>query len=204
MDADRLPGAAPPRALTATADPYAQWWDYAQQIARTLWAGIPLPSINVYGPVLDAGERAYLSSEATYSRYTAGNASYHPVNFVVLGRLAVTAAALAVQGAVNHRRKTAARRAAAPAWRGGREVHVVLTNERLLANTTSGWTAFWHTTIREFYVDLQYWTMTVGFGHQYSPVSFTGPCVPAISVVTAQRLYGDQWSADPRLTPLLD
>jgi hypothetical protein len=42
----------------APTQPCAQWWDYAQQIARALWAGLPLPRIAVYGPVIEAGDAA--------------------------------------------------------------------------------------------------------------------------------------------------
>jgi len=40
-------------------------------------------------------------------------------------------------------------------------------------------------------------TMALGFGHQRPSVKLTGPCVPAISVWTAHRIYGDPWSARP-------
>lgn len=194
----------PAPAATAPADPYAQWWDYAQQIARALWAGLPLPAIHVYGPVMDPGERPYISATATYSRYAAGDNHYTALNAMVMARPAVTAGALAVQEIVNHRRKTAAQRGAAPTWRNTRHTQVIITSDRLLTNSPNGWLTFWHDTVEEFYVDLNQWTMSIGFGaHPCPPVRLTGACVPAISVLAAQHICGDQWSADPRLTALL-
>ena len=200
---NRLPAGASPRDTSGHSPGLIQWWDYAHQTARALWAGDPLPPFNVYGPVLEAQEMAYLSAEATYSRFAPGDDRYNALNVVVFARPAITASTLAIQGLVNHRRKAAARRAAAPTWRGSRDVHVVLTSERLLANTAAGWISFWHDAVTEFYVDLYRWTMALGFGDQCPPVKFTGLCVPAISVMTAHRIYGDQWSADPRLAVLL-
>jgi hypothetical protein len=192
------------RAAAVCADPYAQWWDYAQQIARALWAGLSLPPIAVYGPVMDTGERAYISGHATYSRFAPGDNSYTALGAMVFARPAITASALAAQGIINHRRGTAARRAGEPAWRNTRETHVIVTSERLLTNSPSGWLSFWHETFEEFYVDLHRWTMVIGFGaHPCPPVRLTGACVPAISVLTAKRLAGDQWSAEPRLASLL-
>ena len=128
---------------------------------------------------------------------------YTGLSFAVIARPAITASTLAVQGIINHRRKAAARRAAVPAWCGTRDVPVILTSERLLANTTAGWISFWHDAVTELYVDLSQWMMVLGFGHQCAPVKLTGPCVPALTVLTAHRLYGEPWSADPRLAALL-
>jgi hypothetical protein len=79
-----------------------QWWDYAHQIARALWAGDRLPPFNVYGPVLEAQETAYVSAEATYSRFAPGDDRYNALNVVAFARPAIT---LAIQGLVNHRRE---------------------------------------------------------------------------------------------------
>lgn len=197
-----LPISAPPRPEKRAAA-HVQWWDYAHQIARALWAGDPIPTIGVHGPVLEGDEAAYLFATATYSRFAAGDDRYDALNVVVLARPAITAGTLALQGIVNHRRKAAARRAAAPQWRATRDVHVVATSERLLTNTAAGWISFWHDAVTEFYVDLYGWTMTLGFGDQCPPLKLTGLPVPAISVLSAYRIYGNQWSADPRLSALL-
>jgi hypothetical protein len=130
------------------ADPYAQWWDYDQQIARALCAGLPLPPIGVYGPVLDMGERAYISGQSTYSRYAPGDNSYTALNAMILARPPLTVGALAAQGMINHQRKTAAQRDAADAWRNTRETHIIVTSDRLLTNSPSGWLNFWHETDR--------------------------------------------------------
>lgn len=203
MSTDRLPAAVSPRALATTANPYMQWWDYAQQIARALWAGIPLPAINVYGPVLEPGESAYLSSQAIYSRFAAGDGRYTTLDCLLLGPPAFTVSALALQGIVNHRRKIAAQRNAAPIWRNTSAAHVILTSDRLLTNSPSGWLSFWHETVQEFYINLHKWTMAIGFGGQCPPLRLTGACIPSLSVLTAHRIWGNQWSADPRLSLLL-
>ena len=134
----------------------------------------------MYGPVLDAGEACYLSAEAAYSRFAPGDDRYTALSLAVIARPAITASALAVQGIINHRRKAAARRAAAAAWRGTRDVPMILTSERLLANTPAGWISFWHDAVTEFYVDLAQWNDGAGLrppmrtGQAHRPLR-TGP-----------------------------
>jgi hypothetical protein len=178
-----LPAKPSPNALTARSDAFAPWWDYAQQTARSLWTGEPIPAIGVYGPVLDAEEAPCLSAEATYSRFAPGDDRHTVLSFAVFARPAIMASALAVQGIVNHRRKAVARRAAVPAWRGTRDVHVILTSERLLANTSAGWFSFWHDAVTEFYVDLYqrwHWASATNARRSSSPapayrLSASGP-----------------------------
>ncbi len=175
-----VPATPAPNAVTARSDAFARWWDYAQQIARSLWTGEPVGAIAVYGPVLDAGEASYLSAEAAYSRFAPGHDRYTGLSFAVIARPAIMASTLAVQGIINHRRKAAARRAAVPAWCGTRDVPVILTSERLLANTTAGWISFWHDAVTEFYVDLAQWNDGAGLrppmrtGQAHRPLR-TGP-----------------------------
>jgi hypothetical protein len=108
-----VPATPAPNAVTARSDAFARWWDYAQQIARSLWTGEPVGAIAVYGPVLDAREASYLSAEAAYSRFAPGHDRYTGLSFAVIARPpAIMASTLAVQGIINHRRKAAARRAA--------------------------------------------------------------------------------------------
>ena len=158
-------------------DAFARWWDYAQQIARSLWTGSPSAPSRCTGPFWMPGRRATCPPKPPTVASRPDTTATPPSASPVIARPAITASALAVQGIVNHRRK-AARRAAAAAWRGTRDVPVILTSERLLANTPAGWISFWHDAVTEFYVDLSQWTMALGFGHQCAPVKLTGPCVP--------------------------
>ena len=162
----------------------------------------PPTPVNVYGPVLEPGEQALLSTEISYSRYCGTNASYSPLPLIVAGRPAVMFGALAVQGVVNHRRKVAAERKAAEQWRFHQTCTVIATTDRLICSTAPhGQVSFWFGACTEFYPDLQQWTLTLGFDSTY-PVRLIGPAAPALSLWSAYGVLGDAWVNDPRLAPL--
>ena len=180
-----------------------QWWHYSRGCAAALRAGRPLTPVNIYGPVLEPGEQALLSTEIGYSRYCGTDARYSPLPLVVAGRPAVMFGALAVQGVVNHRRKVDAERKAAQQWRFHQTCTVIATTDRLICGTTPhGQVSFWFGACTEFYPDLQQWTLTLGFDSTY-PVRFSGPATPALGLWSAYGILGDAWVDDPRLAPLL-
>jgi hypothetical protein len=179
-----------------------QWWHYSQGCAAALRAGRPPTPVDVYGPVLEPGEQALLSTEISYSRYCGTNASYSPLPLIVAGRPAVMFGALAVQGVVNHRRKVATERKAAEQWRFHQTCAVIATTDRLICSTAPhGQVSFWFGACTEFYPDLQQWTLTLGFDSTY-PVRLIGPAAPALSLWSAYGVLGDAWVNDPRLAPL--
>jgi hypothetical protein len=180
-----------------------EWWHYSRGCAAALRAGLPPARVDVYGPVLEAGEHALLSTEIGYSRYCDSNARYSPLPLVVAGRPAVMFGALAVQGIVNHRRKVAAERKAMEQWRFHQTCSVIATTDRLICGTSPhGLVSFWFGACTEFYPDLQQWTLTLGFDSTY-PVRLSGPAAPSLSLWSAYGVLGDAWVDDRRLAPLL-
>ena len=192
-----------PQAVWQSRTSAEQWWHYSRSCAAALRAGRPPTPIEVYGPVLEPGEQALLSAEIDYSRFCGGDGRYSPLPLVVAGRPAVMFGALAVQGVVNHRRKTAAAQRAAAQWRFHQTCPVIVTTDRLICTTAPhGMVSFWFGACTEFYPDLQQWTLTLGFDSTY-PVRLSGPAAPALSLWGAYGVLGDAWIDDPRLAPLL-
>jgi hypothetical protein len=201
------PAQAPtPQTATAcpvrVADEWSRWWQYARRSARLFAAGVEPPTIEVFGPVLEADEFGLLSAEATYSRRYGGSGHYSRSDLLVLGRPAVMIGALAVNAAINRRRKVAARRQAEVRWRDEHRVQVIATNYRLLCHTDRGWENYWYGDATEFYPDLDQWSMTLAFD-DYAPLRLCGPVAPALSLWTATAVLGERWISDPRLAPLL-
>lgn len=191
-----------PRQLSRPRTPAEQWWYYSRECAAALRAGRPPIPIQVYGPVLEPGEQALLSAEIDYSRFCGGDGSYSPLPLIVTGRPAVMLGALAVQGVVNHRRKTAAAQRAAAQWRWHETCPVIVTTDRLICTTARhGMLSFWFGTCTEFYPDLQQWTLTLGFDSTYA-VRLSGPASPALSLWSAYGILGEAWVDDPRLALL--
>lgn len=183
--------------------PHEQWWHFSRGCAAALRAGHPPATVDVYGPVLDAAESALLSTDISYSRYRGASAQYSPLPLIVGGRPAVMFGALAVQGVINHRRKTAAQRRAADQWRDHETCGVIVTTDRLICSTTThGQLSFWFGDCNEIHPDLSGWTLTMGFDSTY-PVRLTGPAAPALSLLSARGVLGDKWQHDPRLAALL-
>ncbi|WP_204815295.1 hypothetical protein [Mycobacterium riyadhense] len=194
--------ACQPQAAWQARSAAEQWWHYSRGCAAALRAGRPPSPIEVYGPVLEPGEQALLSAEIDYSRFCAGDRSYSRLPLIVAGRPAVMFGALAVQGVVNHRRKTAAAQRAAAQWRFHQTCPVIVTTERLICTTAPhGMVSFWFGACTEFYPDLQQWTLTLGFDSTY-PVRLSGPAAPALSLWSAYGVLGDAWVDDPRLALL--
>lgn len=191
-----------PQAASQPRTPAEQWWHYSRGCAAALRAGrVPTP-VAVYGPVLEPGEHALLSAQIDYSRFCGGNGSYSPLPLIVAGRPAVMFGALAVQGVVNHRRKTVAAQRAAAQWRFHQTCPVIVTTDRLICTTAAhGLVSFWFGACTEFYPDLQQWTLTLGFDSTY-PVRLSGPAAPALSLWSAYGILGDAWADDPRLALL--
>ncbi|MDV6979139.1 hypothetical protein [Mycobacterium intracellulare] len=191
-----------PQAAWQPRTPAEQWWHYSRGCAAALRAGqLPTP-IEVYGPVLEPGERALLSAEIDYSRFCDGDGGYSPLPLIVAGRPAVMVGALAVQGVVNHRRKKAAAQRAAAQWRFHQTCPVIVTTDRLICTTAPhGMVSFWFGACAEFYPDLHQWTLTLGFDSTY-PVRLSGPAAPALSLWSAYGVLGETWADDPRLALL--
>ena len=135
-EARRTPGCAdarPPQAWPQSLS--EQWWHYSRGCATALRAGRPPRPIEVYGPVLGPAEHALLSTEVGYSRYCDADARYSPFSLIVAGRSALMFGALAVQGAINHRRKANAERIAVHQWRFHQTSSVIVTTDRLICTT---------------------------------------------------------------------
>lgn len=199
----RSTASRPRAAMPALADdPYAWWWAYANRSAVAYRAGINPPEVCVYGPVLDADEIGLLTTELQYSRHYGGDGSWDRSDFLVFGRPAVMAGALAVNAALNHRRKKVAARAAVPQWRDFCQAPVIVTSHRVLCDSGRGWDSFWFGSITEFYPDLQNWSLTCGF-EDAPPLRLVGPAAPAACLWAATAVLGDRWERDPRFSPLL-
>lgn len=183
--------------------PAEQWWQYSRRCAAALRSGHPPAPVSVYGPVLEPGEQALLTTEAGYMRYCKAKGSYSTLPLIVAGKPAVMIGALAVQGVVNHRRKTAAQRHAAPQWRWHQTSSVIVTTDRLLCATQPhGLVSLWFGDCTEYHPDLQQWTLTLNF-QTIAAIRLTGVTTPALSLLAGYGIFGDSWADDPRLAALL-
>lgn len=193
-------GARPPQPRPQSLS--EQWWHYSRGCAAALRAGRSPTPIEVYGPVLEPGEHALLSTEIGYSRYCDTDARYSPFPLIVAGRPMLMFGALAAQGVINHRRKANAERKAAHQWRFHQTSSVIVTTDRLICSTVPhGQMSFWFGACNEFHPDLHQWTLTLGF-EETAPVRLHGPAAPALSLWSAHGILGDDWAVDPRLAAL--
>lgn len=190
---------------TSAQSEWAQWWWYARRAARLFAQGVEPPSVDVYGPVLAADERGLLQADMTYSRlYAAGDGGYQKNGMFVVARPAVMVGALAVNAAINHRRKVAARRDAEQRWRDQQQIQVTVTTYRLLCNTLDkGFESFSYGAVTEFYPDLDGWELTLAFDGNCAPLRLSGPAAPILCLWTATAVLGDRWMTDPRLAKLV-
>lgn len=186
-------------------DEWQRWWLYARTAAHRFARGVSPPEIEVFGPVLGADEFGLLEADLAYTRlYAAGDGRFKKTGMVVVGRPAVMVGALAVNAAVNHRRKVAAQRAAEQRWRDHQQIRVTATSHRLLCNTVDvGFESYYYGAITEFYPDLDGWQVTLAFDGNCAPLRLAGPAAPALCLWIATAVLGERWSRDSRLGRLL-
>ncbi|MGY4646627.1 hypothetical protein [Mycobacterium sp. URHB0021] len=193
----------PGRAARPSTDPWQWWWDHARHSAKSFLAGHPPAEIAIFGPVLNEGESGLLEADLTLSLLYGGDGEYVRSDYFVLARPAVMVGALAVNAAVNRRRKRAAQRNAEPSWRDHQTAHIWSTTYRLIWDGPSGLQSLWYGDISGFYPDLDSWTLTLDTGDGQPPVRLAGPAVPMVSLWTATAVLGQRWAHDPRLAALL-
>jgi hypothetical protein len=181
-----------------------QWWRYACETARLLARGVPGPATSVYGPVLEQGEHARLSARAWYGRlYAAGDGSWSTSGAVFAGGPAFMVGAVAGSMIARSRAKAQAAADAQIRWREHQHCLVVATDRRVLCDVAGlGWLSFWYSGAKEFYPDLQAWSVTIGY-EETSPVRLHGPAVAGLIPWIARGILGPGWVNDPRLAPLL-
>lgn len=189
--------------LQTATDPWQWWWNHARSSAKAFLAGHNPPEIAIFGPVLDGDERGLLEADLTLSFLYGGDGHYARIDYFVVGRPVVMVGALAVNAAINRRRKIAAQRDAQPSWRDHQKAHLWSTTHRLIWDGRSGLESLWYGDITGFYPDLGSWTLTVATGDGQPPVRMQGAAVPLVSLWTATAVLGERWSQDPRLAALL-
>ncbi|MFG1784126.1 hypothetical protein ACGFIU_16945 [Rhodococcus oryzae] len=180
-----------------------QWWTYAVGCARGLRAGAPPPTMTVHGLVMGRGEQPIVQGDVQYSRFWAADGTYNRTSTFALGHPAFVLSTLAVGAMVNGSRKRAARRDATMAWRETQQSSFLVTNRGILCHTTAkGWLRFDFAMVSEFHPDLPNWSVSLGF-QEAAPLRLSGPAAPALALWCGHGILGNQWSADPRLAPLL-
>ena len=118
----------------------------------------------MFGPVLDQDEHGLLEADLSLSWLYGGDGQYRRSDYFVLARPAVMVGALAVNAAINHRRKAAARRDSQPRWRDEQTVHTWTTTHRLIWEGPTGLEQLWYGDVTGFYPDLSRWTLTLDTG----------------------------------------
>lgn len=199
----QAPGADRRVPAPAAHDPWQWWWNHARESAKAFLAGHNPPEVAIFGPVLGDHEQGLLEADVTLSYLYGGDGTYSRSDYFVVGRPAVMVGALAVNAAINHRRKVAARRDAQPSWRDHQSVHLWSTTDRLIWDGGSGLSSLWYGDITGFYPELDSWTLTLATSDGQAPVRLQGPAVPLVSLWTATAVQGPRWWQDPRLSALL-
>lgn len=184
-------------------DQWHWWWTQARSSAQAFLAGHAPPEIVMFGPVLDPDEHGLLEADLSLSWLYGGEGQYRRSDYFVLARPAVMVGALAVNAAINHRRKAAARRESQPRWRDEQTAHTWTTTHRVIWEGPTGLEQLWYGDITGFYPDLSRWTLTLDTGST-PPMRLVGPAVPLVSLWTATAVLGDRWAHDPRLAALLE
>jgi hypothetical protein len=166
-------------------------WNDAAWLYRRLLNGDPLPIPEYSSLVLGQDETLHMDAPVEYARFYGIDVTYRQRSVVAVGSPVFVLGALAANGIGNAAARSSARRMAAPQWREFQVARAVLTDQRLLAHTRSGWLSFWHSGMAEYRPDPRGFALVLTYP-DCEPVLLRGPAVPWVCVALAWLLYGPE------------
>lgn len=152
--------------------------------------------------VLGDGEKPYLDTRATYSRYYGGDGSYAHIDGFFLGSPGFVAPSLGATALANKSRRDAARRDAMPRWRDRQLSQVILTSHRIMCTAGRQWLSFYYRGVRSYYPEPLAWSIAFDFP-DCPPLMLTGQAAPALCAFAVWTFHGERGLREhPAMEPL--
>lgn len=190
-------------AVAAQQEIAARHWQAARALAHDLMEGELAGTGQVWGVVLEPGERFISDVQCDYARYYGTQVEYRHSNGFFFGPLPFVVLALGANAIGNASRRSAAQRAAMTQWREFQQVRVIVTDRRLLCQRADGvWLSFYYRGAHALYPEAGNWSLVLDYP-ETSPVRFGGWGAPIAAVAAVWALYGKDGLRDhPGLAPL--
>lgn len=169
---------------------HARWSD-ARALVRALSAGQPPPSLQqVWGVVMQPGERVVATGNVGYARYYGTSAAYTHVSGFFYGSATFMAFGYGATALGNAARRRAAQNAARTTWREIQQAPVIVTDQRVVCRVADGrWLSFYFSGATALYPEPEYWALTMQFPDT-SPLRLTGPIAVVAAVVAVWAVHG--------------
>lgn len=191
------------QALAAQQEMADRHWHVARALARDLMEGELADTGQVWGVVLEDGERFLSDVQADYARYYGTDAGYTHVSGIFLGSVPFMALGYGITALSNANRRKAAEAAARTRWREYQQVRVIVTDRRALCLRADGrWVSFYYRGASAIYPEPAVWSLVMDFPDTV-PVRLGGWGSPIASVAAVWAVYGaDGLREHPGLEPL--
>ncbi|MGL5828090.1 MAG: hypothetical protein ACRC0L_00800 [Angustibacter sp.] len=168
-------------------------WEAAGHLKRQLVElGIP-PEIFVPEIVPYPNEQFLLDTHCRYARYYGTEAHYRHEGGVFFGRPAFVLAGMAATAAGNALRRRSAEKWAQPQWRDWGDIRILVTTQRIMCQTASGWLSFDYSLTEAVYPDLESWTVVCEYPNGVAPLLLSGLGVPQIAILLVYLTH--HWDA---------
>ncbi|HSZ41727.1 MAG TPA: hypothetical protein VK817_17355 [Trebonia sp.] len=178
-------------------------WQIARSLAHDLMEGELADTGQVWGVVLEPGERFLSDVRCDYSRYFGSNAAYTHVSGLYIGSAPFVALGMGLTAVGNAARRSAAEAAARTQWRDYQQVRVIVTDRRSMCQLVDGrWLSFYYRCASAVYPEPGIWSLVMDFPDT-SPVRLGGFGSPIACVAAIWAIYGAEGLRDhPGLQPL--
>lgn len=178
-------------------------WQAARSLAHDLVEGELADTGQVWGVVLEPGERFLSDVQADYARYYSTGVSYTHRSGFFFGPVPFVLLAAGINAASNAAARSAAQRAAQTQWREFQQVRVIVTDRRLLCQRADGqWLSFYYSAATALYPEPAVWSLVMDFP-ETSPLRLGGWGAPVAAVAAVWSVYGADGLRDhPGLAPL--
>ncbi len=178
------------RAVVATQDEAQSYWAGAKELSRMLAADQVPNAGQVWGVVLQPGERLIIDAPADYARYYGTDAVYQHTSGFFFGSTSYVVAAYGATALANSSRRKAAEQAAQTQWREIQQARVIVTDRRALCQRGDGrWLSFWYGGATALYPEPENWNVVFDFPDT-EPLMLHGPAAPYVCAAAVHAVYG--------------
>lgn len=165
-------------------------WAAAVELADCVTAGYDFPTIpSRVG--LDVGEVLHAELPASGWRFHGADVTYTAPRVVAIGGPLMFGIVAAGSAVARRRARQNAEAMAAPQWRPLGELHLLVTNRRLLVWRNGTWASVWYSVVRELRPDLEARRLDMTFEDD-PPYCLVGPWVPYLTVMLTTILAEDR------------
>lgn len=168
---------------------FADGWNRGAKLLEVMAKGGHARTYDTWDVVLHPDEVLYLDTPMQYSRFYGTDASYVHTSTIAVGRPSFVIGTAIGSAVGNARARNAAMAAAQPMWRENQFTRTLVTSQRILCRTATGWLSFYFGGVAVCHAEPEAWTIALEF-HDTETLKLHGPDAPSVCIMVLAALYG--------------